>query len=319
MLYWLGSWPVLRRCFFSPSLLVFFLLDFDTLCCGGLFATTSTARSKRAHASECNSTSLLGFGFAMALKRSDPFYHPKRRIVRAQNHIVNLDRKIKRFLLHKPYTFLIEPDPDGIHENHIIEFIGRLPPTCDDLAFEALFTLRAALDQAAYVTAAATGKVRPKSSLLPVADTAAELDTVIKGRCRDLPDEIKTLFRRFKPYKGGNDAIWALNKLRQSAHTALAAIGIAGTNVVISHWGDSPTLEGLNPVWDSVKNQIPFARGKLGSHWNYHARPTLLIGFDEIEVVGRKSAVAFLRTVLREVKDIVEATEKLAWRIGLFK
>jgi hypothetical protein len=35
------------------------------LCCGGLFATTSTARSKRAHASGCNSGSFFGSGFAM--------------------------------------------------------------------------------------------------------------------------------------------------------------------------------------------------------------------------------------------------------------
>jgi hypothetical protein len=34
-------------------------------CCGGLFATTSTARSKRDHASGCNSGSFFGSGFAM--------------------------------------------------------------------------------------------------------------------------------------------------------------------------------------------------------------------------------------------------------------
>jgi hypothetical protein len=33
-----------------------------TRCCGGLFATTSTARSKRAHASECSSFVGSGFG-----------------------------------------------------------------------------------------------------------------------------------------------------------------------------------------------------------------------------------------------------------------
>jgi hypothetical protein len=36
-----------------------------TLCCGGLFATTSTARSKRAHASGCNSVSFDGSRLAM--------------------------------------------------------------------------------------------------------------------------------------------------------------------------------------------------------------------------------------------------------------
>jgi hypothetical protein len=35
------------------------------LCCGGLFATTSTARSKRAHASGCNSGSFFESEFVM--------------------------------------------------------------------------------------------------------------------------------------------------------------------------------------------------------------------------------------------------------------
>jgi hypothetical protein len=57
---------------------------------------------------------------------------------------------------------------------------------------EALFTLRAALDQVAYATAVAAGKVRPKNSYFPVADDAAQLETVIKGRCGDLPNEVKS-------------------------------------------------------------------------------------------------------------------------------
>jgi hypothetical protein len=48
--------------FFLRFLFLFLFTPIFVLCCGGLFATTSTARSKRAHASGCNSGSL---GFAM--------------------------------------------------------------------------------------------------------------------------------------------------------------------------------------------------------------------------------------------------------------
>jgi hypothetical protein len=41
------------------------------LCCGGLFATTSTARSKRAHASGCSSGSCLTVGLVADTRVSD--------------------------------------------------------------------------------------------------------------------------------------------------------------------------------------------------------------------------------------------------------
>jgi hypothetical protein len=50
------------------GLAAFFDLAFGfTRCCGGLFATTSAARSKRAHASGCSSTSLGGYVLPMKL------------------------------------------------------------------------------------------------------------------------------------------------------------------------------------------------------------------------------------------------------------
>jgi hypothetical protein len=49
-----------------------FALGFAGRCCGGLFATTSTARSKRAHASGCISGFFLGSVFAMPEDYTSP-------------------------------------------------------------------------------------------------------------------------------------------------------------------------------------------------------------------------------------------------------
>jgi hypothetical protein len=159
--------------------------------------------------------------------------------------------------------------------------------------------------------------VRPKLAYFPIADDVAGLEAVIKGRCRDLPDVVKTLFRKFKPYKGGNNAIWTLNKLRQSAHTALAAVDCAGASVWISHTIDSEPLDGLNPVWDSAKQEIQFARGLIGKKRNYTIQPTIVIGFDQIELTGRKPAIAVLNAAFGEVEKIVKTTETLCRRVGL--
>src|SRR5438552_18089527 len=55
-----------------------FLFRGFTRCCGGLFATTPAARSKRCHASGCNSTSLFGSDLVMTTK---PFPGYKREIL----------------------------------------------------------------------------------------------------------------------------------------------------------------------------------------------------------------------------------------------
>ena len=50
-----------------------------------------------------------------------------------------------------------------------------------------------------------------------------------------MPPEILALFRAFKPYKGGNDALWALNKLcNAKKHCALIPFDIGRANVSIT-------------------------------------------------------------------------------------
>ena len=246
----------------------------------------------------------------MTLSRTDHFYSPMRRLLRAQKQLVNLDRKIKRFLFDKPHKLMVEPDPDGVHEIHKIKFTRRLAVTCDDLAFEALFTLRSVLDQTAYAAARMSGIERPKSAYFPIAKTAGDLENEIKGRCRDVPIEIQALFRQFEPYKGGNGhALWVLNELRNSAHTVVLGMGVAGANIVIKYWGNSRPLEGLNPLWDSVKNEIKFARGLRGKKWDYQIQPTFLVGFDDVEIAGQTQAINILDGAFGKVKRVLLETE----------
>lgn len=255
----------------------------------------------------------------MAISRDDPFYSAKRRLVRAQKHVANLDREISRFLYNKPYKITVELDADGTYETHKFTFTKRLPAICDDLAFEAMFTLRSVLDQTAYAAAAASGKVRPKRASFVIRDDAAGFENSLRGWPGDLPDEIKTLFRQLKPYKGGNDALWTLNKLRNSAHTALIAVTVAGASVDIRHARYSAALDRLDPVWDSVKNEIAFARGKRGQKWDYEVRSTLAIGFDEIDLGVPQPAVTILNAAGHEIINILLAAEAKCRDLGFIK
>jgi hypothetical protein len=244
------------------------------------------------------------------LPKDDPFYSAERRLLRAKEHIANLKRNLRTFTEGNPYEKVVEPDIDGVHQIYKIRLTGSIPGICDDLALEALFTLRAVLDQTGYAAAVASGKVRPKNAYFPVADDAAGLDNVIgRGRCKDLPEEILTLFCGFEPYQRGNRYIWTLNKLRNSVHTALAPIGVVPASLFASWWGDIPPFEPLKLNWDSVKNEVAFGRGKRGENPDYHIRPTFIIGFDEIELTGLMNATAVLDLATRKVESILRATK----------
>jgi hypothetical protein len=74
------SQPRFRGAFFlGLGLAARFVLGLAfTRCWGGLFATTSTARSKRAHASGCSSGSFVETGLAMNMPRTKPIVRYKR-------------------------------------------------------------------------------------------------------------------------------------------------------------------------------------------------------------------------------------------------
>jgi hypothetical protein len=182
----------------------------------------------------------------------NPFYHPKRRLERAQRHLASLKNEIGRFKRDDPYVAVIEPDPDGVHKTWKIKF-KPVPSVCDDLAFETLFTLRAALDQAAYAASKALEIVPPKSASFPIAKDASHFEKAIKGKCDHLPKEIQALFRQFQPYRGGDGhAIWILNELRNRVHTVLVPVDITRRKLGIfwseggvrleSHWGGPDEL-----------------------------------------------------------------------------
>jgi hypothetical protein len=144
----------------------------------------------------------------------DPFDNPKRRLSRARAHISHLKKRIDKFFKKAPYTRVVEPDVDGVTQLHKIKLTEPIPDIITDLTYDAIDCLRSGLDQATYAVAVACHSKRPDLVHFPVADTPADFENLLNGRLKDFPADILTLFRGFKTYQGGNDPIWALNRIR---------------------------------------------------------------------------------------------------------
>lgn len=249
-----------------------------------------------------------------------PFSSPRMRIARAKEHIRNLDRRVARFFESKPYTRITEPDRDGTNDIHKIKLTRAFPEGVTSVAAEAIEGLRSALDHAAFATASLSGVKNSKSAYFPVSSSATELDSVIKGRCKDIPPDIIALFRSFKPYQGGNDLIWALNKAcNTSKHGIVVPVGMAAESMQFSHLVMTGPASIPSPHWDSENNEIVFATTGPGAQFEYDLKFSFFVAFGEVDGIGGQPAVPVLSAIAGEVNRIVLAIEAEAKRLGLCK
>jgi hypothetical protein len=249
----------------------------------------------------------------MIVSRDDSFYSARARLERAEQKISELDTSIFKYRTEKPPAFICEPDPPNHRtKTYKFKFAAPFPDSWTHLPIEILEATRSALDQCAYAAAKLSGNTRLKRTQFPIADTLDDFNNLISGRkvCQDVPDVIVKVFRRFKPYKGGNDDLWALNKLRNSTHTQLIPLVVLGGNIWIHHYGFlTDQLTGLNPVFDSVKRELPFARADIDENFEFTPNVTINIGFDKPEITGSHDAVTFLTAAVNEVEHVIKATE----------
>jgi hypothetical protein len=252
---------------------------------------------------------------------TDLFASPRVSLGRAKDHIVDLEKRIRAFLADTvPYTHVIEPDSEGINQVHKVKFIKLIPEEFAGITSDAVNNLRAVLDQIGYAIAVANGAKNPtKGTYFPFGETVSELDANIKTSCKKIPNEIVTLFRSFKPYKGGDNLLWALNRICvANKHRMLAPVGMAcgGVHIISLHADRGPLiLPALS--WDRTKNEMVYAITGQDTKIEYKIDITFDVAFDEVEIVSGQPASAILRLLTSKVEGILLATEAEARRIGL--
>lgn len=250
----------------------------------------------------------------------DPFASPKRRLTRAKRNLRSIKERGKRFFAKEPHELVIDVDRDTNRDVYKLRLRRRLSPGFTDSVVECIEGLRAVLDLTGYACAMAAGCLNPKGTYFPIADSASQLDTDVigRGRCKDIPADIVTLFRGFRPYKGGNDPIWALNKLcNTSKHKLIAPMAMGTDGSFFRYFSPPAGTQIFVPVWDSVKNEIPIFSVPGGTLPKYDLDVAYFVAFGDVEVVQGQPAIPVLYTIGSEVERILLATEAEARRTGL--
>lgn len=249
------------------------------------------------------------------------FKSPRTMVGRAKHHLADLEAQINAFAKDKPWTQVVETDLDGIGQILKVKFTKRLSDDLPHIIFDCVNNLRPALDQAAFgIAVKHTGNANPKSAKFPFGPTETDMLNNLAGAGKDLPTEIRELFKGFKPYKGGNNALWAMNELCNAPkHKIIYPVTIGGRigmggNAAIS----KPII--LGGGWDREKNEITLARitDPSGVDGQLNFNGTFAVALDDVdEVIRGQNPVAVLRTMVGEVERVLVATERECRRIGL--
>jgi hypothetical protein len=173
-----------------------------------------------------------------------------------------------------------------------------------------------------------TGKSNPTSAKFPFGPGKPDMVNNAKGGCKDLPPVIRALFEACCPYKGRNNALWALNELANTPkHKILVPLAIGGGAIGVTFRGFVPgrpvTITSSMRIgpskWDRDKNEIVFlAIGPDSEIAGYDANVSYTVAFDDIDdLIKGQHPVAVLNAMASEVERILRATEAECRRIGL--
>lgn len=246
---------------------------------------------------------------------SDPLYSSKYSLARAKHHVGDFERQIAEFIKTNPYGRVVEVDPNTAEEVYKIKLTKPLPVALDGIAVDAINNLRSALDQTVY--ALKTSK-KGMYAYFPIRNTEPEFKNAVNGICKDVPKEIVDLLTTFKPYKGGNNSLWALNKLAGTnkhgiiCPVAAATGGVHFQKIIVTGGFSIPA-----PVWDRAKNEMEFLRVMPGSEVDANIGVTTFVAFRDVEGVDGAPAVPVLNQFVSVVEGVIMAIEAEARRLGL--
>ena len=248
----------------------------------------------------------------------DPFASARFSVDHAKSHIIQVKALAKAFFDTKPYAVVTKADPlyPG-YKLQNLQLTSPLPIQISAFASDAIKNLRASLDHVGYAVARASGKTG-KNAHFPFGDTIAEVESRRTYRSKDIQTEIFDLMVAFKPYKGGNVTLWALNKLGNiNKHESLVRAVLFAQTMIY----ESPDFRLETGPRQSEDGEIPIAWIRPGASVPYqdlHIEAS--IRFNDIEGVDLPApAIAVLDTFSNVVGNVIIAVEAKSRVIGIVR
>lgn len=139
--------------------------------------------------------------------KNDPFEGPKLKIKRAERHIADYRQAFKAFTESSSVVVFPQSDIQTRQGQIIVQSRAPVPGEMRVTAADALYNLRAALDQAVCRCVALTGQT-PKNTYFPHGADKKGFEANLREKCKKVPQPVRDAIAAPEPYHGGNGSLF---------------------------------------------------------------------------------------------------------------
>lgn len=242
------------------------------------------------------------------------------KIARADEHIHDLEGRLKTFFGKHPYKVAVQRDPKTRKPIYYLAGVEDVPPDIALVVGDVIQNLRSALDHLAYqLVLVGTGKPGPFFHVyFPIFDSAPEYKAgktrQIKGMRQEAIDAVDAI----KPYKGGNDTLWQLHSLnRIDKHRLILTAGSTFESVDIG----AELMQGMGEAAKKLFSTMNLALRPADNLFPLKAGHRLYVGGPDHEIDKNKQftfevalnepGIIEGESVLKVVKEMFDAVDNL--------
>jgi hypothetical protein len=241
----------------------------------------------------------------------------EQKLERANHHVQELNAELQAFFATNPYVGRSKRDPKTRQVIYYMVSVRETPPVISALAGEILQSLRSALDHLAYqLVLVGTGKPGPFPYVYyPIFESAEKYEAGKLGQIKGMRKKAIEAIDATKPYKGGNDALWKIDRLNKiDKHRLLIAVGSVFTSFDVAHYMSrqigEPGLSSGPSVFIGVTEPrpVPLKAGDIVFTDRPDAEP------DEQQQF--RFAVAFSEPGIAEGETVIETLKQMTDLVG---
>ncbi len=255
---------------------------------------------------------------------SDSLEGPKLKIERANTHLIDLIKRNDAFFNGPdghPYIITREVyNKDPTQECFKVKIIKCQSEEFPIIVGDVIHNLRSALDHLICALALLNGATNTRSLYFPVGRNKAHFEhprtqKKIKGLSQDAVEMIHAL----KPYKGGNDLLWALHECSIiDKHNSLISIAV-NRPTAIAGGGEirmTGIAEGYHyisiPAWNSFDKEMVVLTFPKGAQFDGDGNLGVIfcIAFREIDAIKGQAVIEVLKQFVDLTKRIVGIFEE---------
>lgn len=251
---------------------------------------------------------------------NNPFASTRKRIESANRHLARFEKEARAYAASNPLEIVFEADQVPGWSVAKVKLSSQPPDSIEDGVFDVLGNLRSALDYATHATARLAGKPETTKANFPFGGDAnqVKLKGQSKGLSQDIPEPIFNFIEAMKPYKGGDDLLWSLNRnWNRNKHSDVLDFSFTHNGFELRQETLIQPRGPFPAIWDDSKDEAILFAIPSPHIATFRIRVALMLTFKNLAVIAGGEILTTLSKYGRLVETVVDQIEAEAKRIGL--